>query len=76
MVWQATQEQWQEIVARTVPLIRSDLARLHPQPFNLDNHLYRQEDEQQGIGALAHQYHQVNQERKTTLVTNHYSSDH
>ena len=26
VVWQATQEQWQEIVARTVPLIRCDLA--------------------------------------------------
>ena len=35
-----------------------------------------QEDEQQGIGTIAHQYHQVNQERNTTLVTNHYSSDH
>ena len=75
VVWQATQEQWQEIVARTVPLIRCDLA------FNLilDSifiSVCHQEDEQQGIGAIAHQYHQVNQERISILLTNHYSSDH
>ena len=74
VVWQATQEQWQEIVARTVPLIRWLWQRLQWQESHF--FIFCQENEQQDTGASAHQHHQVNQCRNARLMTSiQHSSD-